>query len=215
MENQYIQEAGWPPDMDRLLHLQDKILKTGAAIGRLESEVAVRPDSRTLQSNVLSLRKLHHNLQHDFSLAADDLGLDVCHYRMLEDRPAAKALSGAKGVSMPFSNELTEAQAERLALLLEEMGEAQQAIGKILRHGYESSNPGYPRPGWTNRHDLQREIGDICCAIRMMLDVDDLSTTAINARSLDKARQIKPYLHHQANTSPQAQKELESAEKEK
>jgi hypothetical protein len=83
--------------MDRLLHLQDKILRTGAALGRLESEVAVRPDSRTLQSNVLSLRKLHHNLQHDFSLAADDLGLDVCHYRMLEDRPAAKALSGAIG----------------------------------------------------------------------------------------------------------------------
>jgi hypothetical protein len=83
--------------MDRLLHLQDKILRTGAALGRLESEVAVRPDSRTLQSNVLSLRKLHRNLQHDFSVAADNLGLDVCHYQMLEDRPAAKALSGAIG----------------------------------------------------------------------------------------------------------------------
>jgi hypothetical protein len=83
--------------MDRLLHLQDKILRTGAAIGRLESEVAARPDSRTLQSNVLSLRKLHYNLQHDFSRAANDLGLDICHYRMLEDRPAARALSGAIG----------------------------------------------------------------------------------------------------------------------
>jgi hypothetical protein len=30
-------------------------------------------------------------------MAADDLGLDVCHYRMLEDRPAAKALGGAIG----------------------------------------------------------------------------------------------------------------------
>lgn len=83
--------------MNRLLHLQDKILRTGAAIGRLESEVAAHPDSRTLQSNVLSLRKLHYNLQHDFRAAADDLGLDVCHYQMLEDRPPAKALSGAIG----------------------------------------------------------------------------------------------------------------------
>lgn len=38
-------------------------------------------------------------------------------------------------------NGLTPAEAERLALLSEELGEAQQAIGKILRHGYDSSNP--------------------------------------------------------------------------
>lgn len=37
-----------------------------------------------------------------------------------------------------FSNKLNDAQSERLALLLEELGEAQQAIGKILRHGYQS-----------------------------------------------------------------------------
>jgi hypothetical protein len=35
-------------------------------------------------------------------------------------------------------NGLAPAETERLALLLEELGEAQQAIGKILRHGYES-----------------------------------------------------------------------------
>ena len=35
-------------------------------------------------------------------------------------------------------NKLSAAEAERLALLLEELGEAQQAIGKILRHGYEN-----------------------------------------------------------------------------
>jgi hypothetical protein len=83
--------------MEGLLHLQDKILRASQALGRLEAEVARRPDSRSLQSNVLSLRKLHSNLQHDFGLAADNLGLDVCHYRMLEDRPPAKALGGAIG----------------------------------------------------------------------------------------------------------------------
>jgi hypothetical protein len=35
-------------------------------------------------------------------------------------------------------NQLTDAEAERLALLAEECGEVVQVIGKILRHGYES-----------------------------------------------------------------------------
>lgn len=38
-------------------------------------------------------------------------------------------------------NGLSPAETERLALLSEEMGEVQQAIGKILRHGYESIHP--------------------------------------------------------------------------
>lgn len=83
--------------MERLLDLQDKILKTSQALGRLESEVLVRPQSQPLQSNILSLKKLHRNLQRDFEIEADDLGLDVCHYRMLEDRPPAKALSRTIG----------------------------------------------------------------------------------------------------------------------
>src|SRR6266852_5751694 len=83
--------------MERLLDLQDKILRTSQALGRLESEVVLRQNSRSLQSNILSLKKLHRNLQHDFNIAAEDLGLDVCHYRMLEDRPPAKALSSSIG----------------------------------------------------------------------------------------------------------------------
>lgn len=39
------------------------------------------------------------------------------------------------GMDEPF-NDLSNAELERLALLLEELGEAQQVIGKILRHGY-------------------------------------------------------------------------------
>jgi hypothetical protein len=83
--------------MNRLLHLQDKLLQNSQALARLESEVALRPDSRTLQSNILSLRKLHYNLKHEFDEVANDLGLDVCHYRMLQDRPPAKALTSAIG----------------------------------------------------------------------------------------------------------------------
>lgn len=39
---------------------------------------------------------------------------------------------------MEHFNQLSPAEAERLALLSEELGEAQQAIGKILRHGQPS-----------------------------------------------------------------------------
>ena len=44
-------------------------------------------------------------------------------------------------MTQSFSNGLNDAEAERLAILLEEFGEAQQAVGKILRHGYESYDP--------------------------------------------------------------------------
>jgi hypothetical protein len=83
--------------MEHLLDLQDKILKTSQALGRLESEVVVRQDSRSLQSNILALKKLQRNLQNDFDNAAAELGLDVCHYKMLQDRPPAKALGRALG----------------------------------------------------------------------------------------------------------------------
>lgn len=56
-------------------------------------------------------------------------------------------------VSQHF-NQLTPAEAERLALLAEECGEVIQAIGKILRHGYESR---HPDGGPTNREALERE----------------------------------------------------------
>ena len=83
--------------MNTLLDLREKLLKTGAALGRLESELPLRPDSRGLASNILSLKKLHQSLQHEFQEAADDVGLDVCHYRLLDDRPTARAFSSAIG----------------------------------------------------------------------------------------------------------------------
>src|SRR5260370_10319433 len=81
--------------MDRLLDLQDKIRSTTAAIGKLESELPLHPESVGLQRNILSLKKLHQNLREDFQEAANALGVDVCHYRLLNEIPTAKALSKA------------------------------------------------------------------------------------------------------------------------
>lgn len=95
-----------------------------------------------------------------------------------------------------FSNELTEAQAERLAILLEELGEAQQAIGKILRHGYESYNP-VINTGRTNRRELEKECGDVYAAILMLTGAKDINFAGVLMDAKEKAEKIKPYLHHQ------------------
>lgn len=101
-------------------------------------------------------------------------------------------------------NELTPAQAERLAILSEEMGEAQQAIGKILRHGFDSHNPDFPLSespdtvthSVSNRSMLEKEIGDVFFAIDMLC-VRDLSISKIYYSRNNKPERMKPYLHHQ------------------
>lgn len=94
-----------------------------------------------------------------------------------------------------FSNGLNDAQGERLALLLEEMGEAQQVIGKILRHGYESYHPRFPEK--TNRQDLEKELGHVMLTVQMMIKKGDLIEKEILDYRLDKSLSIGDYLHHQ------------------
>lgn len=106
-------------------------------------------------------------------------------------------------------NKLTPAEAERLALLLEELGEAQQAIGKILRHGYESC---HPDGGPTNRESLERELGDVYHAMIRMWSVGDLDGNAVTQHADNKARTIGRYLHHQqpVEAQPETTREKQS-----
>ena len=106
----------------------------------------------------------------------------------------------AGGEMSKFSNQLSDAQIERLAILAEELGEAQQMIGKVLRHGYESQNP-LAELG-TNAHDsnrfnLERELADIAHAIEMMIRGEDVSSARMTARVERKRESIKRWLHHQ------------------
>ena len=91
-------------------------------------------------------------------------------------------------------NGLNPAEDERLALLMEEMAEVQQVIGKILRHGYESY---HPNGGPNNRELLERELGDVRCALHMMVMAGDLHATSIAEHARDKAKRVAKYLHHQ------------------
>lgn len=96
---------------------------------------------------------------------------------------------------MEHFNGLTPAEAERLALLAEEMGEAIQAIGKVLRHGYESR---HPEGGPTNRETLERECGDVRHAMIRLCDAGDLSKQRIHDCADMKAKTVSRYLHHNA-----------------
>jgi NTP pyrophosphatase (non-canonical NTP hydrolase) len=98
-----------------------------------------------------------------------------------------------------YFHKLSAAELERLAILSEEMGEAQQVIGKIIRHGYESCDPTLPVPDDerppTNLENLEKELGDVVFAINLL--GDDIDQRAIGRRVLEKQDKIRPYLHHQ------------------
>jgi hypothetical protein len=105
-----------------------------------------------------------------------------------------------------FSNDLSKAELERLAVLSEELGEAQQCIGKIIRHGYESYNP-VVDSGMTNRRELERELGDIVYAIQMLEEAKDVSAAGVTHRRGVKEQSIKRWLHHQAEASRKSYRE--------
>lgn len=99
---------------------------------------------------------------------------------------------------MEHFNRLTPAEAERLALLAEECGEVMQAIGKVLRHGFEST---HPDGGPTNREALERECGDVYHAIWRLIGAGDIDGNGMSQRADDKAKSVMRYLHHQGHNA--------------
>jgi NTP pyrophosphatase (non-canonical NTP hydrolase) len=91
-------------------------------------------------------------------------------------------------------NKLTPAQAERLALLAEECGEVVVAIGKILRHGYDSCHPFSDASD--NRDDLQEECGDVLAAIKLLTDARELDADTIADHCSNKLLAVGEWLHH-------------------
>lgn len=81
---------------------------------------------------------------------------------------------------------------ERLAILAEELGEAQQIVGKILRHGFYSHNPYKPLDG-ENYEMLERELGDIQAAVQMLSEVGPISPRKIELRKIDKLSRVKKW----------------------
>lgn len=98
-----------------------------------------------------------------------------------------------------FTNGLTPAEDERLALLLEECAEAIQVIGKIMRHGYESHDPTSASLSPTNREMLEKELGHVRHAIDRMTLARDVNVVAIEGAKKLKADSVGRWLHHQGD----------------
>jgi NTP pyrophosphatase (non-canonical NTP hydrolase) len=91
-------------------------------------------------------------------------------------------------------NELTPAETELLALLAEECGEVVHVIGKILRHGIANYHPADPMT--SNRKLLEKELGDVDCAVGLLREADIISQSRIAAASKAKRESVGQYLHH-------------------
>ena len=98
-----------------------------------------------------------------------------------------------------FSNELSDAELERLAILSEEMGEALQVVGKILRHGYESANP-LLEEFISNTTLLEKELGHVKYAMEAMILRGDVSESEVANECDKKAESIQRWLHHQGKS---------------
>ena len=87
-------------------------------------------------------------------------------------------------------------QHERLSMLLEEAGEVIQICGKVLRHGYDSSNPLEDHTG-TNKELLEKELQDLYTLMYIMSERNDIVLDFSN----DKVKEIwsrkLKWTHHQ------------------
>lgn len=89
---------------------------------------------------------------------------------------------------------LTKEQQERLALLIEECAEVQQAATKILRHGFESINPDDPDKT-TNRWALEKEISHLQIALELLRINADTDPINISWHMRKKRDTINNWLH--------------------
>lgn len=100
---------------------------------------------------------------------------------------------------MQHFNGLTPAEAERLEILGEECGEVIVALGKIKRHGYESTNP-HETNSPTNRERLTVELGHVMAAVRAMVAKADLDERLIQDSAARKESSINQWTHHQPDS---------------
>jgi hypothetical protein len=97
-------------------------------------------------------------------------------------------------------NQLTEQEAELLAILAEECGEVVQVVGKILRHGYESYSP-FDSNKTTNRKLLEKELGDVDEIIGRLHDSKSVQVKNIIEHTHIKHKQLKVFTHHQPDSN--------------
>lgn len=96
---------------------------------------------------------------------------------------------------MSSTNYLTEAEEERIYLLVEEASEIIQVAQKVLRFGWNSSHP--KTGNVPNRDLLEQEIGDFQAALAMMVANGDVDKDNIEHAQDMKNIRMRQFLKHQ------------------
>ncbi len=81
--------------MSRLAEIQEVLLDTNVAIAEINKAMADDPNSVSLLTMAKSLKKQYQNLETDFINEANNIGIDVCSYRVFNENnsPSIKGLS--------------------------------------------------------------------------------------------------------------------------
>lgn len=93
------------------------------------------------------------------------------------------------------------AEAERMAILTEELGEVLQAIGKIQRHGWvavRQSPASIHR--YDNREQLETELGNLKAIINRMVINGDIRSDVIDAAAIEHHHKLKQYTYFQPDS---------------
>ncbi len=127
-----------------------------------------------------------HHLEASVKIARRCYGAELALKKLAEAEERELAAIGLPG--------LTAAEMERLAMLAEECGEVVQAVGKVLRHGYQSASP---FGGPVNRVALEREIGNVRAVVGLMIDARDVRLGDIQHWQRSKRAVFAKWTHHQ------------------
>jgi len=97
---------------------------------------------------------------------------------------------------MNNNHHLTPAQIELLALLSEQFGGAVQAVGEVLRHGYDKSDPAKSN-GATSGSRLETALGNVRATMIMLCESENVSKERIHFMADYKSQQVKKHLRYQ------------------
>jgi hypothetical protein len=189
--------------VSQLLYLQEKIRTNAAALARLEAELPRFQNSGGLLSNILTLRRQQESLQSAFSSAADQLGLDVVHYKLLDDSPSARAFARAIG---GFQDALAMTyEALRFGPKSRRVISAETEADTDLRFAY--SYPGSTAVVFTianERFLLSDWFSNLDRAAEAVIDLgkaaDNTATITRSAKLLGRASVVSIYNWAKANT---------------
>ena len=93
----------------------------------------------------------------------------------------------------------TDAERERLVILMEECSEVVHIAAKVLRHGYESYHP--METEVTNRELLEGEIGQMAAAVDALVGRSDVNQHRISHFRRARKAGSPPITHFQREKS--------------